>query len=93
MKTKSEEKDVRTEEQKHYEHTKNFFYWAIGISGGLIAIIAGVSLYFTYNNMKDYKDELRTALSESKSDIKEMVSNANTILRLNENPKLRTNDC
>ena len=71
----------KTEEQIHYENLQSFFKWVITIVGSVIAIMATVSLFFTYNNMKDNREELKQALDEAKSEIKEMVSNANITIK------------
>jgi hypothetical protein len=81
MKKTSEENNSKTEEQIHYENLRAFFNWAISITGALIAIIVSVSLFFTYNSMKDFREELKSTLADSKAEIKEMVSNANMTLK------------
>lgn len=67
-------------EKLHYDKHLEFLKWSVGISGTFITLIVGVALYFTYNNVKDYKDEFKQNMGGIKSDIKEIkIESINTI--------------
>jgi len=67
---------MSTEEQKHYDSLIRFFKYAISITGSLLTIIIFAGMGFTYNSVKDLKQELKDNLKETKDEIKYSLDNS-----------------
>lgn len=80
--------DGKSEEQRHYESLISFFKWAIGITGGLITVIATTGIIFLNNSVSSLKEDIRNELKDTKTDIQKNVDDSKKELQyVNDNAR------
>lgn len=63
--------DEKSEEQRHYEHLTRYFKYLVAISITAIAVVAGVAIFFTYQNVSDARQEVTKNLSEINNNVRD----------------------
>lgn len=67
---------TKTHEQLHYESMISYLKWAIGIAGGLIAVIAAVAIFVTFSDRNAMREEYTNAIKELKTQIADIKNDA-----------------
>lgn len=77
---------MKTKDENSFDKLISYFKYLVTITSGAITIIVGVSLYFTYNNLSDFRKEAKESANEYKETIKELNQYAqNAIDKTQEN--------
>jgi hypothetical protein len=67
----------------HYESLTSYFKWLVGIFVSCVTIFGATVAFSTYSSVKEYKDDIRTNMSEIKSDIKDIKVESIATIRSN----------
>lgn len=59
----------KSNEQIHYESITNYFKYLVGITATAITILAGVAIFFTFNNISELRNEVKNNSVEIKEEI------------------------
>jgi hypothetical protein len=81
--------DEKSEEQRHYEHLTRYFKYLFTISMAAIALVAGVAIFFTYQNVSDARQEVTKNLSEINNNVSDATEKS---LRSIENLQLKAKE-
>jgi len=80
-KPKKDNNSELSEEQRHYQNMISYFKWALGFTGSMMVLILTAAGILFFKDRTAFNAEIKTYLRESKEQIKEMASNAQTTLK------------
>jgi len=70
-----------TEEQRHYQNMISYFKWALGFTGSMMVLILTAAGILFFKDRTSFNADIKSYLDESKSQIKEMTSDAKITLK------------
>ena len=68
-------------DKEHYNNLISSVKWILGLAGASVSVIVTVALVATWQDRKEYKEEIRSTLAEVKADLKDTKSEYLTTLK------------